>query len=201
MATAFDGLGMSHLGKERQYMSGGPISEIAKMIPAGLLGYGLYKSGAVENLNDMFNPKKMLTDKISGAIAPDKGYAIGDPSETGFNPAKDTLNNKYVPTGQAVSPTGVPPSQSAPAAPIDDNDNLLNEIIPLRTGAPLSIGAISADPLKLRDPVQDLSVMQAQAVAPPPKVGQEQMGKNSGGDGDLVAAIAPQLIKMFFGLG
>jgi hypothetical protein len=193
MATAFDGLGMQFMGKERQHMSGGPLSEIAKMIPAGLLGYGLYKSGAVDNLNDMFNPKKTITDKIAGAMAPDKGYAIGDPSATGFNAAKDTLNSIYADNLNQNADGAVPPSQPqpAPARTIDDD---VNDVIPMTVGA---------DTFK-RDVSQDMAALQTtQAPAPPPSnVGQGQMGKDSqGGGGGILAAVAPQLIKMYFGLG
>ena len=174
MATAFDGLGMQFMGKERQHMGAGPLGEIAKLIPAGLLGYGLFKSGAVDNLNDMFNPKKTITDKIAGAMAPDRGYAIGDPSATGFNAAKDTLNNLYgVAPDQSV---GVPPAQPQQTAPAPTIDQHVDDVIPMQS--------VSADPFK-RDVSQDMAALQVtQAAAPPPSnVGQGQMGKDAQGGG------------------
>lgn len=189
MATAFDGLGMQFLGKERQHMSGGPFGELAKMIAPGLVGYGLYKSGAVENLNDMFNPKKTITDKIVGAIAPDKGVAIGDPSATGFNAAKDTLNNKYVPTGQEAQPSGsvAPNPQPEPMVPSRTIDNDVDEVIPMRS--------VSADTFK-KDVSQDMAALQTtQAQAPPPSnVGQGQMGKDAQGGGVDMASIVKLLM-------
>ena len=110
MATAFDGLGMQFMGKERQHMASGPFGDLAKMIAPGALAYGLYKSGAVDSLNSAFNPKEALM-----------GY------------------------------------------------------------------------------------MKGQGVAPPQMSGttNDMLAKDSkgGGGGDILAAVAPQLIKMYFGLG
>ena len=191
MATAFDGLGMQFLGKERQSMGAGPLGEIAKMLPAGLLGYGLYKSGAVDNLNDMFNPKKTITDKIAGAMAPDKGYAIGDPSATGFNAAKDTLNSEYQKINSEGQNVGgaVSPFQPQPAAPALNIDQHLDDVIPLQS--------VSVDPFK-KDVSQDMAALQVtQAQAPPTSnVGQGQMGKDSQGGGMDMGSIVKLLMTL-----
>lgn len=168
-------------------MTGGPLGDLAKMIPAGLLGYGLYKSGAVDDLNDMFNPQKIIANKIAGAVAPEKGYAIGDPSETGFNAAKDTLNNMY----------GIAPNQASGvispyrAQPVDEHKETLDGMFP-QVGPSVSV---TPDVLQSRDPSQDAGVMTAQAVAPPPSlVGQAQMGKDTQGGGVSMGDIAKLLM-------
>jgi hypothetical protein len=148
MATTnpFESLGLQFVGKERQHMGAGPLGEIAKMIPAGLLGYGLYKSGAVDNLNDMFNPKKTITDKLTGAVAPDQKPTTGvSPNQVGdrtvpsfvqIDESKKALD--AIPdlnTGGAVSPA---PSQLVtPPKTIDDN---VNDVIPLQS--------VGVDPFK-----------------------------------------------------
>lgn len=201
MASPFDGLGMQFMGKERQHMGAGPFGEIAKLLPAGLVGYGLYKSGAVDNLNDMFNPKKTITNKIAGALAPDqatdigvppvKGGPMSVPSLTMINDAKEALD--------AQSPQNVPVNQLQQS---DDNDNLLNDVIPFTSSssAPISLqpqALVSPDPLKIRDPAQDQAIINAQAVAPPSlNVGQGQMNKDSEGGGASLLDIA-KLIMTF----
>lgn len=190
MPSAFENLGLQHIGRERQYMSGGPLGDLAKMIPAGLLGYGLYKSGAVDNLNDMFNPQKIIANKIAGAVAPEKGYAIGDPSETGFNPAKDKLNNMYGIVPNQASGV-ISPYKAEPTNQVDEHKKTLDEMFPNISSAP----SVTPDVLQMRDPSQDSGIMTAQAVAPPPSpVGQTQMGKDTQGGGVSMGDIAKLLM-------
>ena len=171
-------------------MTGGPLGDLAKMIPAGLLGYGLYKSGAVDDLNDMFNPQKIIANKIAGAVAPEKGYAIGDPSETGFNAAKDTLNNMYGIAPNQASGV-ISPYKAAPVNQVDEHQDTLKEMFP-QVGSSVSV---TPDVLQMRDPSQDAGVMTAQAVAPPPSpVGQAQMGKDTQGGGISMGDIAKLLM-------
>jgi len=197
MASPFDGLGMQFMGKERQHMGAGPFGEIAKLLPAGLVGYGLYKSGAVDNLNDMFNPKKTITNKIAGALAPDqatdigvapvKGGPMSVPSLTMINDAREALD--------AQNPQNIPANQSQ-----QSNDHLLDEVIVPLSSAPIQLqpqALVSPDPLKIRDPAQDQAIMNAQAVAPPSfNVGQGQMNKDSEGGGASLLDIA-KLIMTF----
>jgi len=183
MATAFDGLGLQFLGKERQHMGTGPLGEVAKMLPAGLLGYALYKSGAVENLNDMFNPKKTITDKIAGAVAPEKIATTGVPPVQGGDMSvqsfiqKDETKKALDALSTQSLDSKIIPFQSQPSdAPARTIDNDVNDVIPLQS--------VNADTFK-RDVSQDMAALQTtQAPAPPPSnVGQDQMGKapQSGG--------------------
>jgi len=193
MATTnpFESLGLQFVGKERQHMGAGPLGEIAKMIPAGLLGYGLYKSGAVDNLNDMFNPKKTITDKITGAVVPDQKTTTGIPPVQGANmsvptfiqrnDAREALN--AIPdsnTGGAVLPA---PTQLAP--PPNSTDDDVNSVIPM----------ISGDPFK-RNVEQDIGALQIAQSQPqaPPTVGQEQLGKAPSSDGVDMASIVKLLM-------
>jgi len=182
MATAFDGLGLQFLGKERQHMGTGPLGEVAKMLPAGLLGYALYKSGAVENLNDMFNPKKTITDKIAGAVAPEQIVANGVPpvkegdmSVPSFVQKDESKKALDALSTQSLDSKIIPFQFQPSDAPARTIENDVNEVIPMR---------ISADPFKTNT-AQDMAALQvAQAPAPPPSnVGQDQMGKapQSGG--------------------
>ena len=195
MATTnpFESLGLQFVGKERQHMGAGPLGEIAKMIPAGLLGYGLYKSGAVDNLNDMFNPKKTITDKITGAVVPEKIATTGVPPVQGGNMSvqnfvqrndtREALN--AIPdsnTGGAVSPA--PLQLAPPPQTIDDN---VNDVIPLQS--------VGVDPFK-RDVAQDMGALQIAQSRPqaPPTVGQEQLGKAPSSDGVDMASIVKLLM-------
>jgi hypothetical protein len=195
MATnPFEGLGLQFMGKERQHMGTGPLGEVAKMLPAGLLGYALYKSGAVENLNDMFNPKKTITDKIAGAVAPDQTTGIGVapvpggpqsvPSLTMINDAREALNAM---PEQNVN-NGIVPFQSQPSNDVDV-DKHVDEVIPMK---------ISGDPFK-RDVAQDMAALQTtQAQAQPTSnVGQEQMGKVPKRDGGVNMASIVKLLMSF----
>jgi hypothetical protein len=169
------------------------LGEVAKMLPAGLLGYALYKSGAVENLNDMFNPKKTITDKITGAVAPEKIATTGVPPVQGGDMSVQSFIQKdetkkaldAIPdlnTGGAVSPA--PLQLAPPPQTIDDN---VNDVIPLRS--------VGVDPFK-RNVEQDMGALQiAQAPAPPPSnVGQEQLGKAPSSDGVDMASIVKLLM-------
>jgi hypothetical protein len=193
MATTnpFESLGLQFVGKERQHMGAGPLGEIAKMIPAGLLGYGLYKSGAVDNLNDMFNPKKTITDKITGAVAPEQRAATGIPPVQGGNMSVQNFTQRSdvnealnaIPdsnTGGAVLPAA---PQLAP--PPNSTDDDVNSVIPM----------ISGDPFK-RNVAQDMGALQIAQSQPqaPPTVGQEQLGKAPSSDGVDMASIVKLLM-------
>ena len=210
MATAFDGLGMQFMGKERQHMSGGPFSELAKMIPAGLAAYGLVKSGAVKNLNEGLNPKKMITDFFDkqGVAPPQMSGATNDMlakanRDNSLTPDMVNLQNNV---GSATETTSmspaIPPGMSNPVelspAPVPQNlppvdvDQHIEDAFPLKS-------FVSPDTFK-RDVSQDMAALQTtQAPAPSPSnVGQGQMGKDSQGDGGgILQALAPELLKMF----
>jgi hypothetical protein len=184
MATTnpFESLGLQFLGKERQHMGTGPLGEIAKMLPVGLLGYGLYKSGAVDNLNDMFNPKKTITDKIAGAMAPEQIAAtgvspnqVGDRTVPSFLQIDESKKALDALSTQNLDPKIIPFQFQPPDAPARTIDTEVDDVIPM---------VVSADPFKTNT-AQDMAALQvAQAPAPPPSnVGQDQMGKvpQSGG--------------------
>ena len=195
MATAFDGLGMQFLGKERQHMASGPFGDLAKMIAPGALAYGLYKSGAVDSLNSAFNPKEALMGYMKGqGVAPDQKTDIGVapvqsgpmsvPSLTMINDAREALDAMPEQSGNQ----GVVPFQFQPPARTIDND--LNDVIPLQS--------VSADPFK-RDVSQDMAALQTtQVQAPPPSnVGQGQMGKDAKNDGGVDMASIVKLLMAF----
>lgn len=195
MATAFDGLGMQFMGKERQHMASGPFGDLAKMIAPGALAYGLYKSGAVDSLNSAFNPKEALMGYMKGqGVAPDQKTDIGVapvqsgpmsvPSLTMINDAREALDAMPEQSGNQ----GVVPFQSQPSTNIDV-DKHVDEVIPMK---------ISGDPFK-RDVSQDMAALQiAQAPAPPPSnVGQGQMGKDAKNDGGVDMASIVKLLMAF----
>lgn len=157
-------------------MGTGPLGEVAKMLPAGLLGYALYKSGAVENLNDMFNPKKTITDKIAGAVAPEQIAANGVPPVQGGDMSvpsfiqKDESKKALDALSTQSLDSKIIPFQSQPSdAPARTIENDVDEVIPM---------VVSADPFKTNT-AQDMAALQvAQAPTPPPSnVGQGQMNK------------------------
>jgi hypothetical protein len=169
------------------------LGEVAKMLPAGLLGYALYKSGAVENLNDMFNPKKTITDKITDAVAPEKIATTGIPPAQGDNMSvqnfiqRNDVNKALnaIPdsnTGGAVLPA--PLQLAPPPTTIDDN---VNDVIPLQS--------VGVDPFK-RNVEQDMGALQIAQSQPqaPPTVGQEQLGKAPSSDGVDMASIVKLLM-------
>ena len=194
MATAFDGLGMQFLGKERQHMASGPFGDLAKMIAPGALAYGLYKSGAVDSLNSAFNPKEALMGYMKGqGVAPDQKTDIGVapvksgpmsvPSLTMIHDARVALDAMPEQSGNQ----GVVPFQSQPPARTINDD--VNEVIPM---------TVSADTFK-RDVSQDMAALQTtQAPAPPPSnVGQGQMGKDAKQDGGMDMASIVKLLMAF----
>jgi hypothetical protein len=200
MATAFDGLGMGMLGKERQHMSGGPFSELGKMIPAGLAAYGLVKSGAVKNLNEGLNPKKMITDWFDSQTA----SRSRSPADVGYNAAQDTglVREAVVPPDAATSmspaiPPGMSNSVELSPAPVPQTlppinvDQHIENAFPLRS-------SVSPDTFK-RDVSQDMAALQTtQAQAPPPSnVGQGQMNKAPKSDGGANMASIIKLLMAF----
>lgn len=187
MATAFDGLGMQFMGKERQHMASGPFGDLAKMIAPGALAYGLYKSGAVDSLNSAFNPKEALMGymKGQGVAPPQMSGAINDMlakanRDNNLNPAMVNMQSNV----------GVSPTEQQPMVPSRTIDNDVDDVIPLRS--------VSADPFK-RDVSQDMAALQTtQAPAPPPSnVGQGQMGKDAKNDGGVDMASIVKLLMAF----
>lgn len=193
MATAFDGLGMQFLGKERQHMSGGPFSELAKMIPAGLAAYGLVKSGAVKNLNEGLNPKKMVTEFFDSQP---RSVPLS-PANVGYNAAQDTgLKPEAVVPPDSVESIGpaLPPGVSNPVqlppTPIPQTltpqinlDQHIENAFPLRS-------SVSPDSFT-KNTEQDMAALQTtQTPAPPPSnVGQGQMGKDAQGGIDMSSIV------------
>jgi hypothetical protein len=189
MATAFDGLGMQFMGKERQHMASGPFGELAKMIAPGALAYGLYKSGAVDSLNSAFNPKEALMGYMKG-----DGQGVAPPQMSGTTNdmlAKANRDNNLTPSMvNTQNNVGVPPTQQEPMVPSRTIDNDVDEVIPMQS--------VSADPFK-RDVSQDMAALQTtQAPAPPPSnVGQGQMGKDAKNDGGVDMASIVKLLMAF----
>ena len=187
MATAFDGLGMQFLGKERQHMASGPFGDLAKMIAPGALAYGLYKSGAVDSLNSAFNPKEALMGYM-------KGQGVAPPQMSGTTNdmlAKANRDNNLTPAMVNMqSNVGVSPTEQQPMVPTRTIDNDVDDVIPLQS--------LSADPFK-RDVSQDMAALQTtQAQAPPPSnVGQGQMGKDAKNDGGMDMASIVKLLMAF----
>ena len=187
MATAFDGLGMQFMGKERQHMASGPFGELAKMIAPGALAYGLYKSGAVDSLNSAFNPKEALMGYMKG-----DGQGVAPPQMGGTTNdmlAKANRDNNLTPSMvNTQNGVGVPPSDAPQIVPNIDSD--LDQVIPMQS--------VNADPFK-RDVAQDMAALQiAQAPAPPPSnVGQGQMGKDAKNDGGVDMASIVKLLMAF----
>jgi hypothetical protein len=187
MATAFDGLGMQFLGKERQHMASGPFGDLAKMIAPGALAYGLYKSGAVDSLNSAFNPKEALMGYM-------KGQGVAPPQMSGTT--NDMLakanrdNNLTTAMVNTQNNVGVPPTEQEQMVPSRTIDNDVNDVIPLQS--------VSADTFK-RDVSQDMAALQTtQAPAPPPSnVGQGQMGKDAKNDGGVDMASIVKLLMAF----
>lgn len=206
MASAFDGLGLGQLGAERKYTTGGPIGELARMVPAGLLGYGLFKSGAVDNLNDMFNPQKILADKIKGAVAPEMGVAINDgtkgyqPSHNLWEAPPETAAEPVAPPQNAAAFLPPAPDVSVPAAaPEKTIDDHVNDVIPRQSSSLPINTSVAQNTLTPRDSSQDMAVLQMASgpAVPPggremPSVGQQ----GSGGGGGIMKAIVPELFKL-----
>jgi hypothetical protein len=187
MATAFDGLGMQFMGKERQHMAGGPFSDLAKMIAPGALAYGLYKSGAVDSLNSAFNPKEALMGYLKG-----DGQGVAPPQMSGTtNDMLRDANLKYGLTPAMVNTqnnVGVPPTDQQQMVPNVDVD--VDQVIPRKS--------VSADPFT-KNTAQDMAALQTtQAPAPPPSnVGQGQMGKDAKNDGGVDMASIVKLLMAF----
>jgi len=167
-------------------MTGGPLGDLAKMIPAGLLGYGLYKSGAVDNLNDMFNPKKTITDKIVGALAPEEKNVNGVPPVITGDMSVPTSSQKNE-VREALDALSTQ-NQPAPAKTIEEH---VDDVIPTK----VSSVTVSPDPFT-KNTAQDMAALQVtQAAAPPPSnVGQGQMGKDSQGGGIDMGSIVKLLM-------
>jgi hypothetical protein len=187
MATAFDGLGMQFMGKERQHMASGPFGELAKMIAPGALAYGLYKSGAVDSLNNAFNPKEALMGYMKG-----DGQGVAPPQMSGATNdklAKANRDNNLTPSMVSTqNGVGVPPTDAPQIVPNVDVD--VDQVIPLQS--------VSADPFK-RDVAQDMAALQTtQAQVPPPSnVGQGQMGKDAKSDGGIDMGSIVKLLMAF----
>jgi hypothetical protein len=188
MATAFDGLGMSRLGADRTRGTG-PLSELAQMIPAGLLGYSLYKSGAVENLNDMFNPKKILGDKVKNALVP----AEKVPPEAPAAPVVPPQNAAaMIPPAPDVSVPSSPPQRS-----IDDD---VNDVIPIQSSSLPINTSVAQNTLTPRDTSQDMAQLQlaSQPAVPPGGRDMQPVGQQGKGGGGVMKAVLPELMKLFF---
>lgn len=189
MATAFDGLGMQFLGKERQHMASGPFGEIAKMIAPGALAYGLYKSGAVESLNKAFNPKEALMGYMKG-----DGQGVAPPQMSGATNdmlAKANRDNNLTPDMvNTQNNVGVSPEQPQPMVPTPSIDQHVDDVIPMQS--------VSADPFT-KNTAQDMAALQTtQMPAPPPSnVGQGQMGKDAKNDGGVDMASIVKLLMAF----
>ena len=207
MASAFDGLGMSRLGAERTRGTG-PLSELSQMIPAGLIGYGLYKSGMVENLNDMFNPQKILGDKVKSAFTPtgQMGVAIND-GERGYQPSHNLWE---APPETAMAPVAPPQNPAAllPAAPdvsvpasmpersIDDH---VNDVIPMQSSSMPINTSVAQNTLTPRDTSQDMAQIQlaSQPAVPPGGRDMQPVGEQQAGGGGVMKAVLPELLKLF----
>jgi hypothetical protein len=205
MPSAFEGLGMGRLGADRT-RSGGAFSELSQMIPAGLLGYGLFKSGVVDNLNDMFNPQKILKDKIQSAFAPtgQQGVAINDgtknyqPSHNLWEAPPDATAPVAPPQNAAAmlppAPSAVVPS-SAPEKTIDDH---VNDVIPIQSSSAPINTSVAQNTLTPRDTSQDMGVLQmaSQPAVPPGGRDMQAVGNGGGGGGGIMKAIAPEIFKL-----
>jgi hypothetical protein len=200
MATAFDGLGMGQLGSEKRFMTGSPISELTRMLPTALLGYGLLKSGAIDNLNDMFDPKKALQEKIKGAIAPNPNAGVINDGTKGYKPSDYYEAEPIANSNQGAAAMLPPPAVAQPVAPTSvakpvpaqgnvpeiNADDLVKEIIPSFKS--------SQNTLTPRDASQDIGMLQIASTpaAPPSPMNLPQYGQNGGGSA-LV-----DLTKLFF---
>ena len=188
MATAFDGLGMQFMGKERQHMASGPFGDLAKMIAPGALAYGLYKSGAVDSLNKAFNPKEALMGYMKG-----DGQGVAPPQMSGATNdmlAKANRDNNLTPAMVNMqNNVGVSPTEQQPMVPSRTIDDDVNDVIPM---------TVSADTFK-KDVSQDMAALQTtQAPAPPPSnVGQGQMGKDAKNDGGIDMGSIVKLLMAF----
>lgn len=208
MASAFDGMGLGMMGSEKRFMTGSPISELTRMIPSALLGYGLYKSGAIESLDDMFDPKKALQNKIKGAFTPtgQMGVAINDgnkgyqPSQNLWEAPPETAAEPVAPPQNAAALLPVAPDVSVPAAmPEKSIDDHVNDVIPRQTSSLPMNSPVTENTFMASPTASDTSTLQiASMPAPPPgNINLPQYGKKQDGGGGLQALAS--LAKLFLG--
>jgi hypothetical protein len=208
MASAFDGMGLGMMGSEKRFMTGSPISELTRMIPTALLGYGLYKSGAIDNLNDMFDPKKALQDKIKGAFTPTgrMGVAINDgnkgyqPSQKLWEAPPETAAEPVAPPQNAAALLPAAPDASVPAAvPEKSIDDHVNDVIPMQSSSAPINTSVAQNTLTPRDPSSDIGILQMASgpAVPPGGRDLQPVGQQKGGGGSLMSAIGPELLKLF----
>jgi hypothetical protein len=195
MATnPFEGLGLQFMGKERQHMTGGPFSDLGKMIAPAAMAYGLYKSGAIDDINKAFNPKEALMGYLKGnaqpVVPPQMGKTENDMLANenirgGLTPDMVNLQNNV-----GVPPTEAPPVQTDVVQ--FDAPSYAKQVIPSQ------YAGITADTFK-RDVSQDMAALQTtQAQAQPPSnVGQGQMNKAPKSDGGANMAAIIKLLMSF----
>jgi hypothetical protein len=207
MASAFDGMGLGQMGSEKRFMTGSPISELTRMIPTALLGYGLYKSGAIDNLNDMFDPKKALQDKIKGAFAPtgQMGVAINDgtkryqPSHNLWEAPPDAIAPVAPPQNAAAMLPPAPDASVPSPAPEKTIDDHVNDVIPMQSSSAPINTSVAENTLTPRDPSSDIGILQMASgpAVPPGGRDMKPVGGQGGGGGQIAKAVLPELLKLF----
>ena len=154
MATAFDGIGMSQLGKESQYYSGtNPLREAFKGLKDFAIISGIQKSGLQDFLNTMGKKEGQ------GVPPPNVSAAPVIPDAPPVVPVETPMPQVQEPVLQNV-------------IPIEDQANKAFGISSL----------ITPDPLKLRDSGMDQVAMQNTST-PAPQLDLPKYGKQPGGSG------------------
>jgi len=180
MATAFDGVGMSQLGKESQYYGGtNPFREAMKGLKDFAIITGIQESGLQGFLNDL-SKNKGVNKSIS-------------PADNGYSAARDA----------AIPPTTTTydsANQNLPAQTQQVQEPVLQNNIPLQNQADNAFGLqslLTPDPLKPRDSGMDQVAMQM-AFAPPPQLNLPKYGKQPGGSGGGIDLGTIASIAKFF---
>lgn len=168
MATAFDGIGMSQLGKESQYYGGtNPLKEAFKGLKDFAIISGIQKSGLQDFLNTM-------------------GKKEGQPVPPPNVSAAPVIPN-------APSPMTVETPAPQVTAPVIQDIPLQNQA----DSAFGLQSLLTPDPLKPRDPGLDQTAMQM-ASAPAQPLNLPQYGKQGGGGGGGIDLGTIASIAKFF---
>jgi hypothetical protein len=169
MATAFDGVGMSQLGKESQYYGGtNPFREAMKGLKDFAIISGIQKSGLQDFLNTM--GKK-------------EGQGV---------PPPNALAAPVIPNAPPAVPVETPAPQVT--APVIQEVMPIEKQAENAFGLQ---SLLTPDPLKPRDSGMDQVAMQM-AFAPPPQLNLPKYGKQPGGGGGGIDPATILSIAKFF---
>ena len=210
MASPFANLGLGMMGSEGNFVKGGPVNDLVKMLPAFGAAYGLVKSGAVDKLNagSLFsNPKQATSNYLFGNTSP--AGSVPAPA-TGASPAAvpdiDNSGATTAPVNRTYLQSPLPSINATPETTSPSIDDQVQDAIPsftpIKSSADLTNSGVTSNALdNSSQQANSNSVLQMESspVAPP---NNQQKQSGGGGIGTQVAsALLGKLIAPLFGLG